>query len=168
MSCIEKFAMQWGSLGNHAVVDISETNEHDLYLYYGDACDRIRERIMTAQSRCLRRCFLGRRPTKKSIFFEKSCEYIINRDDGRPLVRGHLGFLTTDDFNAYQISSTCNSRNLRDESTIQYYIGQILAVICDSGMNCANLQNFVTSQLGSQVVRGKDILFECPIAFFIR
>ena len=167
MSCIEKFAMQWGSLGNHAVVDISEPNEHDLYLYYGDACDCIRERIMSAQTRCLRRCFLGRCPTKKSIFFKKSCEYVINRDDGRPLVRGHLRFLTTDNFNVYQISSTCISKNTRDESTIQYYLGQILAVIGDSGVNYANLQNFATSQLGSQVVRGKDILFECPITFYI-
>ena len=95
------------------------------------------------------------------------CEYIIDRDDGRPLVKAHLGFLTTDDFNVYQISSTCISKNTRDESTIQYYLGQILAVIGDSGVNYANLQNFATSQLGSQVVRGKDNLFECPITFYI-
>lgn len=168
MSCIEKFAMQWGLLGNHAVVDISEPNEHDLHLYYGDACDRIRERIMSAQTRGLRRCFLGRRPTKKSIFFKKSCEYVINRDDGRPPVNGHLGFLTTDDLNVYHLSSTCVSKNSKDESTIQYHVGQILAVIGDSGVNHANLRNFATSQLTSQVFLGKDILFECPITFYIR
>eukprot|EP00579_Thalassiosira_antarctica_P002696 CAMPEP_0201875836 /NCGR_PEP_ID=MMETSP0902-20130614/7698_1 /ASSEMBLY_ACC=CAM_ASM_000551 /TAXON_ID=420261 /ORGANISM="Thalassiosira antarctica, Strain CCMP982" /LENGTH=320 /DNA_ID=CAMNT_0048402963 /DNA_START=52 /DNA_END=1011 /DNA_ORIENTATION=- len=155
MTCIEKFAMQWGSLGNHAVVDISEPNEHDLHHYYGDACDRIRERIINAQIRCLRRCFLNRRPTKKSIYFDKSCEYIINRDDGGPPVKGHLGFLTTDDFNVYQISSKCSSKNLMDESTIQYHLGKILAVIRNSGINHANLKNFVTSQLRSQLVHGR-------------
>ena len=59
MACIEMFAMQWGSLGNHAVVDISEPNEHDPSHYYSDACGCNREQIMNAQTRCLWQCFLN-------------------------------------------------------------------------------------------------------------
>ena len=96
----------------------------------------------------------------KSNYFGLSCAYTINRDDVKPPVNGHLGFLTIDDLNVYEFGSQSNSKNLMDESTIQYRLVKVSSVVCNSGGNCTNLQNFVTYQLVSEISYGKDIIFD--------
>ena len=68
LSCYTLFATKWGGFRCHAVIDVMDPNEHDFRHSWNDSCDRIRERIINAQIRCLRRCFLSRVPTGNPNF----------------------------------------------------------------------------------------------------
>ena len=155
------FARKWGPFHKHAVIDVCDPKEHDFHNSWSDACDQIREKIINAQICCLRRCFLYIKPTSKSKSKDLSCEYIIERSDGKPPVKGHLGFETIDDLAVYEYASKSNNKIFREECAIQYYLGKISSILCGSGDDRAHLHRFISSQSQSQFVSGKYILFLC-------